>query len=302
MKSQKLRKFHKKKANKVQLTSVEEAIMRTLCYRAVFTYPMSYFQLGTFLVSKERYSIEAFNEGLHSLLKKKLIINDDKGRFLLKGIRPVRWGVRAAYSKDLFAKVGDLVAILKRVPWIKFIGVTGALAAYNAVKDDDIDLFVITQKKRLWLTRGFVFLILIILGELRTDKHSKRKICPNILIDEGNLKWKKKKRNIYVAHDLVMIHPIFDKDGAYFRFVSKNSWVTKYFANLQPAFGDLGKTSYHKNVLMESLESLARVLQKGYMKKKKTKEITKKDFIHFNKSDNTNKVLSEYERILSRNL
>ena len=40
------------------------------------------------------------------------------------------------------------------------IAITGSVANYDAEENDDIDLLIVTEKNRLWITRGFVFLIL----------------------------------------------------------------------------------------------------------------------------------------------
>lgn len=295
MKSPK-RKFHKKK-KKPPLNPTEKAVMDTLCYRAIFNYPLSYYQLGTFLICKDKIKKEDFDKALESLVRRKRIIKDKSKRFLLKGINYVGWDRRNNDSVTLLAKVEEIAEILKKIPWIKMIGVTGALAAYNAKEDDDIDIFIISQKNRLWLTRGFVFLILVILGELRKDENSERKICPNLLISESNMKWKKKKRNVYVASDLVLLQPIFDKDNTYFRFLKKNKWIKKYFSHVNTSFDNLRKIEKSKNFLMKWLESLAYLMQHGYMQKRRTEEIIKSDFIHFNKNDNTNRVLSKFNKI-----
>jgi len=300
MKSPK-RKFHQKK-KRLPLNLSEKAIVDTLCYRAVFNYPMSYHQLGTFLTCDYSITKTDFDNALNSLVRKKRIIKNKNGQFLLMGIKPVDRKERTKDSQFLFNKVEGVVNILKKVPWVKLIGATGALAAFNATKDDDIDIFIITEKNRLWLTRGFVFLILVILGELRKDENPKRKICPNILIDEKNMRWKKSKRNVYIAHVLLMMHPIFDRDNTYFRFFNKNNWVKKYFPNIPVKFDSTPKSKESGNILMFWLESLARTMQKGYMKKRKTKEIVKKDFIHFNKSDNTERILNSYKKLQKEHL
>ena len=47
----------------------QQAILDTLSYRAVFAYPMSLYQLATFLISKEEISTNAIRQELKRLIK-----------------------------------------------------------------------------------------------------------------------------------------------------------------------------------------------------------------------------------------
>ncbi len=189
---------------------------------------------------------------------------------------------------------------MAKIPWIQFVGITGAISAFNAPKNDDIDLFIVTKKDRLWITRGFVFLILKILGELRTDKNPDMKICPNILIDESKLGWSSSKRNVYVAHEIAMMYPLLNRNNTYFRLIKENDWIFNYFGNTSVTIPEKFEALKSKNILLLGLEDLSRSLQLKYMSKKKTSEVTNKYLIHFNRDDSTSPILKEYKKILQK--
>lgn len=291
MQSKKKKYFRKRK----KIPLVEKAILDTLKYRAVFNYPMSFYQLSNYLVTKKKVASEALETALINLEKKKKIKVKEK-KYYLSGIKIVSWDERFNSSQELIEKANKLAQILEKIPWITFIGVTGSVAANNATKDDDIDILIITKPKRLWLTRGFVFLILKILGELRTDVNSKKKFCPNIFLDESNSGWSKSKRNLYVAHEIAMIYPALDREEAYFKFIKSNDWVFNHLRNVKPDSYE-SKLKYKMGFSFFNIfESLAFETQTAYMKNKMTTEVIKKDFIHFNRDDSTEKVLGNYKR------
>lgn len=276
-------------------TSCAEAILETLSYRSIFKYPMSYNQLYTYLITNEEVDGDDFKQELRSLCKgRKVKFNNDL--YYIAGMNPVNWKTRAANSKNLLSDLGPTLAQLKKIPWIKMLGITGAVAARNAPKDDDIDLFIITKSKRIWLTRFFVWLITKTTGKYPSEGDFKGKVCPNIIVSEDNLTWPKDKRNVYVAHEILMMHPIYDKENTYFKFIKRNKWIFDYFAHLRIYTKKLRKYKNKKSTILDFLELILMEIQKAYMKKKKTKEIAEKSIIHFNKKDHSERILTKYSQ------
>jgi hypothetical protein len=63
------------------------------------------------------------------------------------------------------------------------------------------------------------------------DAHTSDKLCLNLFFDEKNLKIGAKKRTYYVAHEVLQMKPIIDKNSTYKRFIEANNWVFKFFPN-----------------------------------------------------------------------
>lgn len=278
----------------------DRAVQRTLAYSSVFKYPLSKHQLYTFLITRKKYEHDFFEKSLRRLVKGDSI-KAKNGKYYLPGVRPVSWKLRAKYSQELIDEADLGVRLLKKIPWIKMIAVTGAVAAYNASKDDDIDVLIVTEKNRMWLTRSFVYLILKTIGKFGHGKKDSRKFCCNLYLDESALKWKKNKQNIYVARELLSMQPLYDKDYTYFKFLDQNEWAFTHFYNYKIA---LPKNYPDKNLsnskIVDAVENLTRKLQLDFMKSKKTTEITTKHFIHFNKHDHSNEILEEYKKELEK--
>lgn len=96
----------------------EANIKKTLAYSAVFKYPLSYYQLTTYLMGKREYAYLFFNKQLRRLLKNKHI-GVEKEKFFMIGNKPVSWQTRYKISKDIITKTKESLQSLESVPWIK---------------------------------------------------------------------------------------------------------------------------------------------------------------------------------------
>ena len=275
----------------------EQAIKKTLAYRATFKYPLSFHQLTTFLITNKNFSYNFFRKTLRKLAKNKSI-RVKKGKYYLPSIKPVSWNFRMDASQKIMHRNQYVFAALSKIPWIKMMGVTGSVGAYNATKDDDIDLFIVTEKDRLWISRLFVFLTLKVLNKYPTKETDRGKICPNILVDEKNLKWPKKQQNIYTANEIATLQPIYDSDLTYFKFIKTNSWIFKHLKNFEISFPEKFGEPKKRSEIIDRLEKVAMKSQLRYMEKRKTSEITKRGFVHFNVSDSSVDTLKNYRELL----
>jgi predicted nucleotidyltransferase len=122
---------------------------------------------------------------------------------------------------------------LSLLPQIKFIGLSGSLAMQNAKVDDDIDLFIITAKNRLWTARLMAVFLAIVLGLKRPRgvKKAPNRVCLNLFFDLADLAVPKQKRSEFVAHEVLQMKPLIDKDNTYLRFLQANRWVFAIFPN-----------------------------------------------------------------------
>lgn len=277
----------------------ETAIKKALAYSAVFKYPLSFHQLATYLISNQEFDYHFFTAVLKSMIKNKKV-GLQKGKCFLPTVRPFSWATRVRNSRDLLKETRLVFGLLSCIPWIKLLCVTGSVAAYNAEKRDDIDVMVVATKGRVWITRFFVVSFLKAVGKYWSRRSPVGKICPNIFIDEDSLAWDGDKKNLYVAHEIAMMQPVIDRDGTYFRFMSKNPWVFGYLSGFKVDCGGKEKRPHRKvSGFVNSLENVFMAMQLVYMKGKKTTEVTTKGVIHFNVNDSTKKVLSEYEKLAS---
>ncbi len=282
MKSSKIRKY------------CRQAILDTLSYRAVFNYPLSFYQLGTLLVTGKPVTLELLSSELKDLIKSKRV-GQRSDKYFLAGTSPVDWLSRKENTDRMLQRLSGVFRLLGYIPWVKLVGVTGTLAAGNASDKDDVDVFIVAARGRVWLARFFVVLLLKLCGVYRTDVYPQGKVCPNIFVDESSISWPNEKRNIYIAHEILLMRPVVDKDNAYFGFLHSNGWVFDYFKNtcVYDVLSVVPKEP--ESVLVNLTERLLMRLQLWYMRNKRTIEITNERLIHFNREDNTKRIIDGFE-------
>ncbi len=276
----------------------EHAIKKTLAYRSIFKYPVSKYQLKTFLVTDREFKNKIFDECLEHLLHRGFIKEKNK-KYYLPGINPVEWHEKKALTKKILGKNEEILRLLAKIPWLNLLAVTGSVAAYNTQNDSDIDVMIVSTKNRVWITRFFVTVLLKIMKRYPRTDGEKGKICTNLFIDGKELSWSSDKRNIYVAHDIVLMQPVIDKNNTYLRFLNANKWVSGYFAQFPiNKLTVAGTKNFLSSPIMGLVEKIFMKIQMNHMRKKQTTEITTAHLIHFNKNDNSQKILTSYNKVL----
>lgn len=178
------------------------------------------------------------------------------------------------------------------------VAATGSLAMGNANDESDIDLMVVTKKGALWTTRLFAYLLIGLFGIpfRRFGRRDKRnKLCLNMWLDESDLVWPEKDRNIYTSHEIAQIVPLVNKDKTYEKFLSKNKWVLDFWPNSvkiekltnKMVNGKLENRKFTQGVL----EKVCYRLQYQYMKTKITREVITSTRALFHPQDWGNVVL-----------
>lgn len=277
----------------------ELAIKKTLAYRSIFKYPLSLYQLKTFLISDREHKNKTFSEAVEHLLNRGFIKEKNK-KYFLPGIKTVEWEEKKKLADKMIRKNEGVLKIIGRVPWVKMLAITGSLAAYNPDSASDIDVFIISSKNRVWITRLFVTLILKAMKKFPGTDGEKGKICTNLFMDSKEFAWQKDKRNIFIAHDIVLMQPIIDKENTYLKFLNANNWVREYFSHFPiEQVGVKTKRSFLTSPVVDLLEDKLMFLQINHMKSKLTTEIVTKYLIHFNKNDNAPKILESYDKVLA---
>ncbi len=276
----------------------ENAIKRTLAYRSLFRYPMSFFQIGTYLMASSPSNDKKLRTALNKLVKDRWA-RKIYGKYEILGEKHTNWLSKQKLSVKMLDENLHLLKFLGGVPWIKMIAITGSLAAYNPEKNTDIDLMMVTRRNRVWITRGFVALILKILKKHPEYDGQPGSFCTNLFVDESRMQWEKEKRNVFIASDIVMMQPVIDKGNTYFRFMKENRWVSDYYPNFRINYPEKDEKSASGR-LFTLLENAARKAQLRYMKKKITSEVLGKHIIHFNKNDNSQRVLESYRNLLKK--
>ena len=266
---------------------IKLAVLRTTTYASIFNYHLSFEELYRYLISPEPVS------------KTKL-----KPYFITKP-QPVNH-----FSQLKWPIAQRAVKLLSYIPWINLVAATGALAMNNCQKDDDIDLMIITAANRLWLTR--LLSLLLLFPFLRRGSRINNRLCLNLWLDETALNLK--QRNLYVAHEICQLKPLYNRGQTYQKFISANLWYKRFLPNWTMEEGRTlkARTLPNRNsrlpaekgppvgggCVLNGINSLAFHLQYFYMKPKMTRERVGCHFAFFHPRPTGEIVLQKYQQRL----
>ncbi len=221
------------------MTALEDAILRTILYADVFNFALTLDELHHFLIASVPVSAAQIEQaiGRSARLQSALACVDGlfmrAGREELAALRQTREQASAALWEPA-ARYGRWIG---RMPFVRMVALTGALAVRNAVAHDDIDYVIVTAERRVWLARALT-IVIVRLARLR-GVH----LCPNYLLAETALR--QDRRDLYMAHEIAQMIPVYGHD-LHARMRRENAWVTAHLPNAGDALhrlptGDEGR-------------------------------------------------------------
>ncbi len=280
-----------------QNKSIEQSIIRTLAYSDIFDYPLKLSEIHKFYSGANSISKILLKDSLNLAVRfGRIQRNGDyyflPGRNSIVNIREIRQ--RASVPKLKIAK--RTVRLLKNIPTVKLIGISGSLASRNSEKNDDIDLFFITSKNTLWLSRFLVNIVLILFGKKRGrfDFIGTNKICPNMYMDEGLLSIGFDRRNIFTAREAGQLLVLFDKNNFYERFLYDNKWILNFLPHIK--ISDRLDISHNENKILTLVDRFFFILQFIYMSGRITQEEVRPHLVRFHPQDRMHPILELHKQ------
>ncbi len=287
--------------------TIEVCVLRALIYADIFDFPLTAEELRKKLIVGANQGVRPGRTPGFVLTKVMGTLAQlvDDGRIESQGryyFLPGREKIvesrrkREKYCRQKLEIAKKTAAIIKCLPLVKFIGVTGSVAAGNAKKEDDIDLLIIASTGWLWTTRLLVTIIVGVTGIRRRpgEKKVKNKICLNMFVDESNLN--AFSQNLFVAHELIQLKPLIDKDNTYHRFLDANQWVKEYLPNSMVS-GRSELTVAGRGffaLVRKTIESMMRKFQLWWMRRRRTTETVHPGLIAFHPEDISQEIMVKY--------
>jgi len=143
------------------------------------------------------------------------------GRSELCNKRKTRYQI----SLTRMRKTKKFAGLLRFIPFVRAVAVSGSQAVLNSKESSDIDLFIIAAKGRIWLARLLVTAFLQALGQRRHGRRAKNRFCLNHYIEEGALI--SRDKNLYTAILYSNFIPVFGV-ARFLRFYEANGWIRQY--------------------------------------------------------------------------
>jgi hypothetical protein len=294
-----------------------KAILKTLAYADVFDYPLTAREIWKLAIDCPQIKLANVDATLKAMGGKLNLIGRDGLYFFWKkrrGLVALR-EKRQNWSRKKMRIAQRVANWLKWVPWVKMVAVTGSLAILNSDRADDIDILIVSARKRLWLTRLLVTALVELTGKRRRPPKRadlwggefKDKICLNMFLDEDHLTVAKKEQDLFSAHEVCQMRPLWNRDKTYEKFLYVNRWVRKYLPNAinitTSRYYDIKKKRCKESRGLVSIlisrplnisENFVRDFQLWYMKKRRTTEVISEGVIRFHPKDARDWVLKEY--------
>lgn len=132
----------------------------------------------------------------------------------------------------LFEKTKKYMKYISWIPGLRMVAVCNSLSMYASDADSDIDFFVVTEKKRMWLVRILMTLIFQILGVRRHGKKVAKRFCLSFFstmewLDFSNFRL---ENDIYLAYWIYYLKPILNFWNTYENLRNLNgNWTSEFF-------------------------------------------------------------------------
>ena len=227
------------------MTELQQSILKTLIYFDIHDYPLTVMEVWKWLyrdyADKTQIGTDGswINHGSITDIQKIINQMSDKveskdGFYFLKGrgelikIRLDRYNL----TEQKFKRARKFVKILWLIPFVRCVMVVNRLAYSNVHQNSDIDLAVVVQKNRLWLTR-LLSIGLFNLLKVRPKQINRAKaIDLSFFISEDslNLESLKNDEDVLFPFWVSQFVPVYD-DGIFDKLVKSNQWIKDYLPN-----------------------------------------------------------------------
>lgn len=202
------------------MRQLERSVLKTISYADYFNFPLSIDDIYLWLISSKRIT----KKRIEKISPKPLSSEDLVHRQRLNQL-----------SRDKVTEITNIIDILKKIPTVQLIAVTGSVAIKNPKENDDVDLMIVTSNNTLWITRTIITLIVSLFGKRRYPRTHPDKanhtLCLNLWLEERSLKIPRNKQNLYTAHEVLQTEVLYDRHHFHPKFIQINSWVQKHLAN-----------------------------------------------------------------------
>jgi hypothetical protein len=135
---------------------------------------------------------------------------------------------KIAFTKKLIGSRMDRLRKIGRNALVKFVGISGSLAADNPTRDMsgrvDLDVFLVTKRHCLW-----IYSIIRSIRGLFPRSHEEPELCINYIMAESNLAVS--NRNFYTATEIRNLIPVAELDF-HRKFLQANSWACYYYPGM----------------------------------------------------------------------
>jgi predicted nucleotidyltransferase len=202
-------------------------LLKPILYFSLFRYPLTEEEIYDF---SEIESKDKVKKELDLLVQEKVIYKIDNFYLTENDETLIKRRLSGnQMAKNIHEKATNVSRFISKFPYVEGVGISGSLSKGYFDEEGDIDFFIITSPKRLWVARTF-----LILYKKIFLFNSRKYFCVNYFISSNSLEIEEKNR--FTATELTTLLPMYG-NGSFHEFYEQNKWVEKYLPNKTIAEG-----------------------------------------------------------------
>jgi len=230
------------------MTSRELAIARSVIYASLFDYPLTLEQLHRTLIESDQTEAEILAVYDGSALLRQMIDYRD-GFFFPAGRRDLvaeRFR-REARSRAFLRQHERLLRVLCALPFTRLVALSGSIAHMNLESTGDLDLFIVTRGRRVWMVTVAVLVVAKLLRRRRI-------VCANFVVADTHLTLE--QQDLFTANQAISLRPLIGA-GLWKDFLAANPFIARKYPNAMtpsPTFSESTRTAAAARRLKTLLE------------------------------------------------
>jgi len=232
------------------MTARELAIARSVIYASLFDYPLTLDQLHQTLIESDQTPSEilAVYRGSERLQR---IVEFWDGFFFPAGREDLvaERRHREARSRAFLQHYRPVLRLVAAVPFTRMVALSGSIAHLNLERGGDLDLFVVTRGRRVWLVTVAILLITKLLGRRRI-------VCANFVVADSHLELE--QQDLFTANQVIHLKPLVGGD-VLDEFVAANPFVRQFYPNGARRLAE-PPVAWPRNRLVDTLKRISELV------------------------------------------
>lgn len=217
---------------------LEQAILKTIAWFSVFAYPLTVFEMWKWLYAPgdacrlaDVYRVLASSERIREAVQ-------TQDGFYCLAHQDVNALLRTRHERHLdavkkYKKLRRAAAYFSLFPSVRAVAVGNTLSWWHTRPDSDIDLFIVTRPQTIWVTRLFLVLPFLLLGqrpEQGDRPRSEDTYCFSFFTTTEALNLhslRLRGGDPYFAYWITSLVPILDRGDVLVQGAKENCWATE---------------------------------------------------------------------------
>lgn len=205
---------------------LHQHVIKTLLYYDIFNYPLRSSEVFLFLGMNSITEKDVIH-ALTALMEDKLLFRFNEFYSIQPNEANIDRRIKGNIAAEKYLHMAKRKArFISKFPFVRAVLASGSLAKGYMDEKSDLDFFIITAPKRLWIART-----LLVMYKRIFLLNSHKYFCVNYFVDEDHLEIEEK--NLFTATELATVIPLYGAQH-YARFLEVNPWLVEFFPNYVP--------------------------------------------------------------------